>query len=66
MAGPLSLYWRGSFNTEAGIQDVVNITPLKRGGTPNDVAGAVLSFVFELGSFITGEILEINGGLYFA
>jgi len=30
------------------------------------VAGAVLYFVSELGPFITGEILEINGGLYFA
>lgn len=55
-----------TFNTEAGIQGVVNNTPLKRGGTPDDVAGAVLYFVSELGSFITGEILEINGGLYFA
>lgn len=55
-----------TFNTEAGIQSAINGTPLKRGGTPDDVAGAVLYFVSELGSFITGEILEINGGLYFA
>jgi 3-oxoacyl-[acyl-carrier protein] reductase len=55
-----------TFNTEAGIQGAVNSTPLKRGGTPDDVAGAVLYFASELGSFITGEILEINGGLYFA
>jgi hypothetical protein len=26
----------------------------------------VIYFVSELGSFITGEIIEINGGLYFA
>ena len=51
---------------DAGIQAAVNATPLKRGGTPADVAGAVIYFVSELGSFITGEILEINGGLYFA
>ena len=31
-----------------------------------DVAGAVIYFVSELGSFITGEVIEINGGLYFA
>jgi 3-oxoacyl-[acyl-carrier protein] reductase len=55
-----------TFNTEEGIQGAVNSTPLKRGGIPDDVAGAVLYFVSELGSFITGEILEINGGLYFA
>jgi 3-oxoacyl-[acyl-carrier protein] reductase len=55
-----------TFNTDEGIKGAINGTPLKRGGTPDDVAGAVLYFVSELGSFITGEIVEINGGLYFA
>lgn len=55
-----------TFNTDAGIQGAINATPLKRGGRPADVAGAVIYFVSELGSFITGEIIEINGGLYFA
>lgn len=55
-----------TFNTDAGIQGAINATPLKRGGTPDDVANAVLYFATELGSFITGEIIEINGGLYFA
>lgn len=54
-----------TFNTDAGIQGAINATPLKRGGTPDDVANAVLYFATELGSFITGEILEINGGLHF-
>jgi len=55
-----------TFNTDAGIQGAINSTPLKRGGTPDDVANTMLYFVSELGSFITGEIAEINGGLYFA
>lgn len=55
-----------NFNTDAGIQSMIDGTPLKRGGTPADVAGAVIYFVSDLGSFITGEIAEINGGLYFA
>ena len=55
-----------TFNTDAGIKAAIDSTPLKRGGTPDDVANAVLYFVSELGSFITGEIIEINGGLYFA
>lgn len=55
-----------TFNTDEGIRGAINATPLKRGGTPDDVAGAVLYFVSDLGSFITGEIVEINGGLYFA
>ena len=40
--------------------------PLQRAGTPDDVAGAVLYFVSELASFITGEVAEINGGMWFA
>ena len=55
-----------TFTTDAGIQGAINSTPLKRGGTPDDVANAVLYFVTELGSFVTGEVVEINGGLYFA
>lgn len=55
-----------TFNTDAGIKGAIESTPLKRGGTPDDVANSVLYFVSDLGSFITGEILEINGGMYFA
>lgn len=55
-----------TFNTDAGIQGAINSTPLKRGGTPDDVANTMLYFASDLGSFITGEIAEINGGLYFA
>lgn len=55
-----------TFNTEAGIQAAINSTLLKRGGTPDDVANTILYFVSDLGSFITGEIAEINGGMYFA
>ena len=47
------------------IAGVISSTPLKRGGTPEDVAHAVLYFVTHLGSFITGEIMDINGGAYF-
>ena len=55
-----------TFSTREGIDSTIEATPVKRAGTPEDVAGAVLCFVTELGSFITGEIIEINGGLYFA
>lgn len=39
--------------------------PLKRAGTPQDVAGAVLYYVSELGSWVTGQVAEINGGAWF-
>ncbi|MBI4786281.1 MAG: SDR family oxidoreductase [Chloroflexi bacterium] len=47
-------------------QAIVSKIPLGRGGTPEDVAGAVLYLVSELASFVTGEIIEINGGVWFA
>jgi 3-oxoacyl-[acyl-carrier protein] reductase len=55
-----------TFNTDAGIQGAISSIPLRRGGTPDDVANTVLYFASELGSFITGEIAEINGGMYFS
>ena len=43
-------------------QAVIGSIPLKRMGTPAEVAEAVLFLVSEGASFITGEILDINGG----
>jgi 3-oxoacyl-[acyl-carrier protein] reductase len=38
-------------------------TPLKREGTPDDVAGACLYLASDLASFVTGEVIEVNGGI---
>jgi len=38
--------------------------PLRRLGTPADVAGAVLFFASELSSYVTGVVLDVNGGLF--
>ena len=37
--------------------------PLKRGGTPEDVANAVLFLGSDLSSYITGQVLGVDGGL---
>ncbi len=37
--------------------------PLRRGGTPGDVANAVLYLVSDEAAFVTGQILYIDGGL---
>jgi 3-oxoacyl-[acyl-carrier protein] reductase len=58
--------FHSTFNTSAGVQEAINSIPLQRGGTPEDVANTVLYFASDLGSFITGEIAEINGGMYFS
>ena len=38
-------------------------TPLKRLGVPNDVAGAVNFLASEEASFITGAVIDVNGGI---
>ena len=41
-------------------------TPLGRGGNPAEVADAVVYLASDMSSFVTGETIAINGGLYFA
>ncbi len=41
---------------------VINSIPLKRLGKPEEVAEAVVFLVSEGASFITGEVLDMNGG----
>jgi 3-oxoacyl-[acyl-carrier protein] reductase len=38
--------------------------PIKRLGTPEDVAEAVFFLVSAASSYITGQVLNVNGGLY--
>ena len=38
--------------------------PLKRIGTPEDIAGVVSFLVGEDSSYITGAVIHVNGGLY--
>jgi len=54
-----------TFNTEEGRRAAIATTPLKRGGVPDDVAGAVLFLASDLASFITGEVTDVNGGAWF-
>lgn len=39
------------------------IIPLKRMGTPDDIAAAVVFFASEEAKFITGQVLSVSGGL---
>jgi 3-oxoacyl-[acyl-carrier protein] reductase len=37
--------------------------PLKRGGTPEDVANACLYFASDLSAYVTGQVLNVDGGM---
>ncbi len=37
--------------------------PLKRGGTPEDIANACVFLGSELSSYITGQVIQVNGGM---
>ena len=40
-----------------------NSIPLKRGGTPEDVANTTLFLASDLSAYITGQILHVCGGM---
>ena len=44
---------------------IISGIPLQQAGIPDDVAGAVLYFVSDLGKWVTGQVAEINGGAWF-
>lgn len=44
-------------------QQIIRRTPLSRLGTPDDVVGAVSYLLSEASSFMTGQVLVIDGGL---
>lgn len=37
--------------------------PLKRGGTPEDVANSVLYLASDLSAYVTGQVLNVDGGM---
>ena len=39
-------------------------SPMGRFGTPDDIANAVLFLASDLSSYITGDVVDVNGGLY--
>ncbi|WP_407282796.1 SDR family oxidoreductase [Methanolobus sp. WCC1] len=48
--------------SEDDIKRRVELIPLKRAGTPEDVVGAIMYLLSDSGNYITGEILTISGG----
>jgi 3-oxoacyl-[acyl-carrier protein] reductase len=44
--------------------NLLNRIPLKRLGTANDIAAAVVFLASEQSGYITGTVIDVNGGMY--
>ena len=52
-------------NSDAGAHArVMSRTPLKRIGAPREIADIVAFLASDKSSYITGETIHINGGMY--
>jgi len=49
---------------EKAKEELKRLIPMQRLGQPEDVAQAVLFLVSESASYITGQVLHVNGGIY--
>lgn len=50
-------------NMTKGINYNTNSFPLKRLGEPKDIVGAILYLISDMSNWLTGQILDINGGM---
>lgn len=57
--------FHNTFTPPEAQQGMIGRIPLGRGGTPDDVAGAVLYLASDLSAFLTGEVIQVNGGMVF-
>ncbi|HYE57553.1 MAG TPA: SDR family oxidoreductase [Rhodothermales bacterium] len=48
---------------EAAREAFLKNIPLGRAAQPQDVAGAVLFLASDLAAYVTGQVLNVNGGL---
>jgi NAD(P)-dependent dehydrogenase (short-subunit alcohol dehydrogenase family) len=56
-------YWQNK-KTEDERDHFLNSTPMGRPGMPQDVTGAVLFLSREAASYITGAVIDVNGGFW--
>jgi len=60
--GPIDTDMTRAFPPGA-LEQTINQTPLKRQGTPQDIANVILFLVTENSRHITGEVIDVNGGI---
>lgn len=64
LPGVIETRFHQRFSTPERLKLLAVQTPLRRNGTPEDVAKAVLFLSSDAAGFITGEYIAVNGGLY--
>jgi NAD(P)-dependent dehydrogenase (short-subunit alcohol dehydrogenase family) len=50
--------------SEERMRGIIDAIPLKRTGTPREMAGACLFLASELSGFVTGATIDVNGGAH--
>lgn len=45
-------------------EEFVQRIPMRRGGTPEEVAGVALFLASDLSSFVSGQVIPVNGAMY--
>jgi len=50
--------------TEGVREELLKQIPVNRFGVPEDIANAVYYLVSDLGSYVTGQVLSVNGGMH--
>ena len=49
---------------EAVREEYIKVIPMKRGGTVEEIANTALYLASDLSSYVTGQVIAVNGGLY--
>lgn len=53
---------RDSFSTDEEMEEYKNLNPMKKIGTPKDVANVVLFLASDLANYVTGGLYSVDGG----
>jgi len=56
--------WKSTPRNSAKLKAMLAAYPLRRMATPEEVAGPILFVVSDLATFVTGEVININGGFF--